>query len=304
MTLTLAAAPPAIRTWDQLRAPSFEALAQRVIESALPDGLDLADITHMRTAHYAVYRATTTDGSSWVVRVGLVSEEDDEPAANAGYQGTSIVSPTGQLREFEIARGYAAAGAAVSVPSHHVRTGALDVLWVPFLVGDDLPLTAAQWHEALSALHAYRPDEELPVFTNRAKSFARLDELPDTITVSLRNRYDTRMEALFEAATSWSVVHGDAHAGNALNVSGKAVLFDFDTACWAPSVWDLTHLLNRAGFAANTGYTAAELAELFPFTSEEVHAALELRKIAAEIARVHREHAALAGAPVTVRTAA
>lgn len=300
----LATAPPAIRTWDQLRAPSFEAQARQVVESAVPDGLDLAVIIHMRTAHYAVYRAMTTDGSTWVVRIGLVSEEDDAAAANSGYQGTSVVSPTGQLREFEIARGFAAGGAAVSVPSHHIRTGDLDVLWVPFLVGDDLPLTAAQWHEALTALHAYRPTVEMPVFTNRAKSFTRLDELPDNLTVSLRNRYDTRMEALFEAATSWSVVHGDAHAGNALSVGRKAVLFDFDTACWAPSVWDLTHLLNRAGTGANTGYTAAELACLFPFTADEVHAALELRKIAAEIARAHREHAALAGAPVTVRAAA
>jgi hypothetical protein len=303
MTLMLATAPPAIRTWDQLRAPSFEARARQVIDSALPDGLDLADVTHMRTAHYAVYRAVTTDGSSWVVRIGLVSEDDGAPAANTGYQGTSIVSPTGQLRELEIARGFAAAGAAVSVPSHHIRTGALDVLWVPFLVGGDAPLTAAQWHDALSALYAYRPAEELPVFTNRAKSFARLDELPDNLTVSLRNRYDTRMEALFEATSSWSVVHGGAHAGNALNVGGKAVLFDFDTACWAPSVWDLTHLLNRAGGSGNTGYTAGELADLFRFTAEEVHAALELRKIAAEIARVHGEHAALAGAPVAVRAA-
>jgi Ser/Thr protein kinase RdoA (MazF antagonist) len=68
-------------------------------------------------------------------------------------------------------------------------------------------------------------------------SFGRLDELPDQLTVALRNRYDAALEALFEVATSWSVVHGDAHAGNALNVGGQAVLFDFDTACWAPSVW-------------------------------------------------------------------
>lgn len=301
---TLAVARPNVRTWDELRSPAFEAMAPDVIAEALPSGFVLASITHLRTAHYAVYRATTTDGSSWVVRIGLAAEEDDAPAENTGYQGTSIASPTGQRRELEIARGFAAAGAGVSVPSHYLRFGGLDVLWVPFLAGTGQPLTAAQWHVALTELHSYRPTEVLPVFTNRAKSFARLDEMPDRLTVSMRNRYDTRMEALFEAATSWSVVHGDAHAGNALNVGGRAVLFDFDTSCWAPSVWDLTHLLNRAGTGENTGYSAPELAALFPFTAAEVDAALELRKVAAEIAREHRNHAAPDKAPAPSRVAA
>jgi hypothetical protein len=302
MTLTLAR--PDIRTWDELRSPAFDADAPTVIAGALPPGLELASITHLRTAHYAVYRAETTDDSSWVVRIGLTSEEDDAPAANTGYQGTSLTSPTGQHREQRIALGFAAAGARVSTPTHYAITGTLDVLWVPFLTGTGHPLTAAQWHQALTELRAYRPDEELPVFTNRAKSFARLDQMPDHLTVALRNRYDTRMEALFEAATSWSVVHGDAHAGNALNVGGRAVLFDFDTSCWAPSVWDLTHLLNRAGTGDNAGYTARELAGLSPFTAAEVTAALELRKVAAEIARTHREYAALTATPASVRVAA
>lgn len=85
---------------------------------------------------------------------------------------------------------------------------------------------------------------------------------------------------------------------------GAAVLYDLDTACWAPSVWDLTHLLNRAGTGQNTGYTAAELLDLSPITAVEVEAALELRKVAAEVARAHREYAALAATPATVRAAA
>lgn len=302
--MTLALARPAVHTWDELRSPAFEALAPQVIGGALPPGLEMSAVNHLRTAHYAVYRVAANDGSSWVVRIGLVSDEDDAPADNTGYQGTSVVSPTGQRREMEIARGFAAAGASVSAPSHYIRSGGLDVLWAPFLTGTGQPLTAAQWHAALTGLHSYRPAEELPVFTNRAKSFARLDEMPDNLTVALRNRYDTRMEALFEAATSWSVVHGDAHAGNALNVGGRAVLFDWDTACWAPSVWDLTHLLNRAGTGENTGYTAKDLAALFPFTSAEVDAALALRKVAAEIAREHRVHAARAATPAPARAAA
>ncbi|MET4144214.1 phosphotransferase [Arthrobacter sp. UYCo732] len=301
---TLHAVRPAVRSWSHLRSPGFNDLAPEVVAASVPDGLSVESVAHLRTAHYAVYKAFTDDGSYWVVRIGLVSEEDDAPADNTGFQGTSMFSPSGQRREFDIARGYAAAGAGISIPSHYDRAERLDVLWVPFLTGDARPLTAAQWHQALTELQAYRPAEEMPVFTNRTKSFARLDELPDQLTVALRNRYDTAMEALFEAATSWSVVHGDAHAGNAVNVGGRAVLFDFDTACWAPSVWDLTHLLNRAGVGPNTGYAAAELAALFSFTAAEVAAALELRKIAAGIARIHREHAAQAGAPGPVRAAA
>lgn len=60
----------------------------------------------------------------------------------------------------------------------------------------------------------------------------------------------------------------------------------------APSVWDLTHLLNRAGTGVNAGYTAAKLTGLFAFTAAEVSAALELRRVAADIAKIHREHAA------------
>lgn len=286
----VAHSPKSILSWEQLRGPGFHDLAPDIIAETLPDGVELAALSHIRTAHYAVYRAAVPGGKSWIVRIGLASEKDSAPADNTGFQGTSTFSPTGQLRELSLAYGFAAAGAAVATPSHYVRHEGLDILWIPYLVGSDRPLTASQWHETLTGLHSYRPGVELPVFTNRAKSFARLDELPDHLTVPLRNRYDTALEALFEAATSWSTVHGDAHAGNALNVDGKAVLFDFDTACWAPSVWDLTHLLNRAGRGGNIGYSAKELAGLFPFTATEVHAAVELRKVAAMIAKAHREH--------------
>ena len=72
------------------------------------------------------------------------------------------------------------------------------------------------------------------------------------------------------------------------------MLYDFDTSCWAPSVCDLTHLLNRAGTGQNTGYTVAELLDLFPFTDTEVAAAMALRRTAAAVAKACREHAAAA----------
>lgn len=289
---TIAFPLPTARTWEQLRAAPFQHEAPAIIAAAAPEGLIIDTVAHLRTAHYSVYKVTALDGSCWVTRIGVVGDTDDAPAENTGFLGTSAASPSGQSREVMIARGYASAGANVSVPVHYARAGNLDVSWVPFLTGTDAPVTAAQWHAALSALHAFRPAEDFPVFTNRAKSFARLEEVPDTLAIGLRNQYDTCLESLFEAATTWSVIHGDAHAGNAINCGGSAVLFDFDTACMAPSVWDLTHLLNRAGAGENTGYTAPELAGLFNFTAAEVDAALRLRQVAALIAKTHREFGA------------
>ncbi|MCB5294240.1 phosphotransferase [Arthrobacter sp. SO3] len=136
----------------------------------------------------------------------------------------------------------------------------------------------------------------MPWVTWAYRSFARLEDLPEAAAIGVRNRYDAALEAHFETATAWSVGHGAAHAGNVINTGDRAVLFDLDTACWAPSVWDLTHLLHRAGTGANTGYTAAELAGLFPFTQTEVGAAMELRRVASLIARAHRDRGRLPAA--------
>jgi hypothetical protein len=295
---------PADGLWSVLRSPGFAAEAHQIIAATCPEHLQLRAVAHLRSAHYAVFRVEALDGSSWIVRIGATADTDGDPAENKAFLGTSATSPTGQYREFGIARGFAAAGAAVIAPHSFAAVDGFDVLWVPFVAGTRAPVTAAWWHEALTSLHAWRPAAELPVFTNRAKSFARLDELPEAAAGGLRNRYDTALEALFEAATAWSAVHGGAHAGNVINTGETAVLFDFDTVCWAPSAWDISHLLNRAGTTGNTGYTAAELAALFPFTDAEIAAALELRKVAAVIAREHRNHAALVPAPVPSRVAA
>lgn len=290
--------------WERIRSTVFHPDATAIIRDLAPEGPRVLTVDHLRTAHYAVYRVRTEDGADHVVRIGAVTPEDDAPAENTAFSGTSAVSPSGQLREKAIAEAFAAAGADVIAPDHYVRRDGLEALWLPYLHDTGQPVTASQWRRALTGLHAWRPETELPVFTNRAKSFARLEALPEATAIGLRNRYDTALEALFETATAWSVVHGDAHAGNVINTGGLAVLFDLDTACWAPSVWDLTHLLHRAGTGANTGYTAAELAGLFPFTEAEVGAALELRRVASLIARKHRDYAALAKTPARPLVAA
>ncbi|HEX9226179.1 MAG TPA: phosphotransferase [Arthrobacter sp.] len=290
--------------WARIRSDAFHADATVIIRDLAPEGHRVVTVRHLRTAHYAVYRVRTGDGADHVVRIGAVSPDDDAPADNTAFAGTSAESPSGQLREKIIAEAFAAAGADVVAPKHYARRDGLEALWLPYLQDTGRPVTAGQWHRTLTGLHAWQPGTELPVFTNRSKTFARLEALPEATAIGLRNRYDTALEALFETATAWSVVHGDAHAGNVINTGDRAALFDLDTSCWAPSVWDLTHLLHRAGTGANTGYTAAELTGLFPFTRAEVSAAVALRGVASLVAKAHRDHAARAITPSPALVAA
>lgn len=280
--------------WEHVRSRLFHSDSSDVIRDSAPDDMEVVKATHMRTAHYAVYRVDDNNGDSWVVRIGVTSEDDDAGTCNSGHLSTSLVTPTGQKREFEMADSLHGAGGLVCLPRHYARTSdGYDALWLPFLEGSDAPITADQWHQTLTSLYRYKPDRELPLFTNRAKTFARIDELSDVDTGAMRQTYDEQLDELFRVAGTWSVVHGDAHSGNVISTSsGEAVLYDFDTACWAPSVWDVTHLLNRAGEGDNTGYTRAELKSLFPFSDEEVVAALKLRRTAALVAKEHRQQAA------------
>lgn len=277
-------------TWDGLRQGDSVDL-RAVISRTAPAGMNIASITHLRTAHYAVYRVSDTLQNDWIVRLGVSSPEDSLAVDNSGFLGTSKRSPTGQMREYIIASDLAAAHADVCVPEHYSRTpDGFEALWLPYIDGIPSPLRAAQWYTALTGLYSCRPEEVLPVFTNRAKTFARLDDMEGDSADKLRETYDEQLKELFATATQWSVVHGDAHGGNAINTGDRAVLFDFDTACWGPSVWDLTHLLNRAGTGIDSGYAAEVLRSMFPFTGQEVMAALSLRRTAASIAKLHREN--------------
>ena len=275
--------------WTHLRSRLFHPEARDVIRDSEPSGIEVVNVTHMRTAHYAVYRADDSNGKSWVVRIGVTSEDDDSLPDNSGYLGTSAVIPVGQRREHTIASSLHQAGAAVCLPRHYARTSdGYDVLWLPFLRDSGIAITTEQWHHTLTSLYRCIPDGELPLFTNRAKTFARINELSGVDADALKRTYDEQLYDLFHVADRWSVVHGDAHSGNAINTGSQAVLYDFDTACWAPSVWDITHLLNRAGQGDNTGYTAGDLKRMFGFSEAEVRAALELRKTAALVSKLHR----------------
>lgn len=283
--------------WALVRSEEFRAAAPDIISATAPAGLSVDSVTHVRTAHYAAYRVEA-GGREWLVRIGVSTPADSAPAENTGFLGTSTGSPTGQEREYQLARDFTAAGAPVVVPEQFAVIpgcfsdgSGLDVLWLPFMTATDTPdaLSAAHWARALTPLHRSRPDTWLPVFTNRAKSMARLEKLTDRQkAAALAAEYDRNLAALFRTATVWGPVHGDAHAGNVLVVDGEPILFDFDTVCWAPAVWDITHLIVRAGGEGNTGFTADGIREAFDFTDAEVKTAVALRLTARTIARAGR----------------
>lgn len=276
--------------WDKVRSADFRSTAEEIIRLSVPSGRRPINISHVRTAHYAAYRVTDSNMDSWLVRIGVLSPAYLRPVNNSGYLGTSIFTPSGQYRETLLSQAFESSGADVISVSHYAQIGTLDVTWSPFICGSNTVISAKQWHHALMSLHAYSPDVKLPVFTNRAKTMQRISELNNTqLAASLQEQYDAQLKELFEVSSRWSLIHGDAHGGNALTVNDRALLFDFDTACWAPSVWDLTHLLNRAGNGVDSGYKIKELTDLFDFSSEEITAALTLRRIASKIAQKHRE---------------
>lgn len=292
MTDLLLSESTAAGLWARLRDPSNRTKIEDAIARSAPAGVRITTMAHVRTAHYVAYRVEAA-GRTWLARVGVRTVSDCAPADNSGFLGTSRSVPTGQKREFNLARGFAAAGTSVAVPERYVafdgvldEPAGLDVLWLPFLTDSGAAVNAEQWALTLGPLHAFRPAEELPVFTNRAKTLDRLNLWADRAAAeAVAAEYDDGLAELFATATTWGPVHGDAHSGNVLVADGRAVLFDFDTVCWAPLVWDLTHLLVRAGTDGNTGYSAYELTEIFDFTQEELEAAVHLRGIARRVAR-------------------
>lgn len=288
--------PTLAELWVWLRSDDFLPFGAEIVKTHVPVEMQILSVTHVRTGHYAAYKVETVCGS-WLVRVGLASPSDSQPADNSAYRGTSAHSPTGQEREYTLAQFLAASNVDVVAPAYYGRIdpteangASYDVLWIPFLDDEGSAITASQWYDVLSPLHKTKPLTELPVFTNRDKTMARLKDFPDRgLAKAYAQEYDTALTHLFDVATHWGIVHGDAHSENILISRGVPVLFDFDTVCWAPTVWDLTHLLTRVGIHRNTGYTVEELKAAFHFTDEEVDAALLVRSIATKIARAFAE---------------
>jgi len=275
--------PPAEYTWETIRSKEFLSTARKIITASVPVGMNIVSVQHVRSSHYAAYRVSTEDGS-WLVRIGLIAPEDSAAVDNSGFLGTSTTIPSGQKREKIVAEGYREFGGQVVAPSHYIDVDGLDILWIPLIKDNGIDIDAEGWAQALNSLTYFIPEEsEAAVFTNRTKSMNRLERLPKEMALTLKREYDEKLSRFFDVSTRWSLVHGDAHALNAMNTGDGVILFDFDTVCWAPSVWDATHLINRAGKEKHASYSVDTLTTLLEVTPREVSAALELRRVAARI---------------------
>ena len=286
------------RVWSRVRADAFcvEALIERCLPGPAPA---VVEVTHLRSAHYSTWRVATADGD-YLLRIG--ARTPDPPVENTGPHGTASTQPRGQRREVALAAHLHSAGVPVTRPVAVSDVDEYDVSWWTYEhAADPLILDTEAWLRLLRPLWATPLTTlgSVPRFTNWAKSRDRLTEIHALAARSgtadqaahaeeLGREYQARLQELCHVATRWSLVHGDAHAGNVVGSTRGPLLCDFDTTCLAPTVWDLTHLLARAGSVGNDRYDPEQLRRSSGFADTEVHAAIALRQVASRIAQLHR----------------
>lgn len=264
-------------TWADIQSPLFADAANRIICDNPPKGRSVRGITPLPGTTYAVHRVTLDDGSRHVVRIGAVPLDRD--TADDGFLGTASVTMKSLRHQKQAALSAHAGGAPVAVPWLVRECDGVEMMWMPFVDDDTSPLTAGQWHGLLQCL----PDRRLPgspVFTHRAQIMEALHGLDQAVAAGLGGRYDLWMETLFEEATRWSMIHGDptrehvrSGARGGIGANG-AIMLSLGAMCWAPAVWDAT------GVPAEV---RGEVMALGGYSPAEIRAALELRRVAADV---------------------
>lgn len=279
-------------TWSSIQSDLFPGsrIAHDLASACIPGVI--RSIRHIRNLGYSLL-AVETEDRDFVVRIGARAATDTTPTPGFGPFGVAMREPTGQQREHDLSVLLAQAGAPAVASLGVFQIGEFDVMVMPMVAPTTpSPISASQWHRSLSAMWGVPAD--LPVFTAFAKTTRRIQALHDReASAALSDAFRSRLDALLTTATRWGTIHGDAHAGNAFNIDGEAVLYDFDTSCHGPVAWDLTHLLARAGTGPNSGFTTQDILESFrvgdSLTRDEVDAAVALRDVARTVARLTRE---------------
>lgn len=255
--------------WSKVRAPEeLETLISKVSHME-----DVTSVEHIRTAHYAAFKAVRKNhkDGDLLVRIGA--------------------SWTDQDYEFQTAKILHTHGAPVIVPLKHLYFNSdLDALTFPWLEHHPGPVTTDVWADTLTSIQKAEKQDWSRKFSNKDKSLKRLENFAKEEAHELAKEYKAGYHKLTKICSKWSWVHGDLHSDNIIRSKDGAIkIYDLDTACWAPAVWDITHLANRAGAGDNTGYDPEELRVKLNFTIEEYNAAMDLRKLAATIAQRERE---------------
>ncbi len=271
------------RTWHYVRNhDNVPKIAETIQHHIFPNTTPI-NITHIRTAHYAVFRVTTSR-VEYIVRVGVASYHSFEPH-NSGPCGVATTIAHDQLFEYTLGTHLGAHHAQIITPLDYKKLpNQLDALLLEYIPSDRTHGTTEQWTALLQSFRDIPRSQKLPVFNNYTKTKARIEQLDDA-SRNLLQEYESQMAHLFSIASRWGIVHGDLHAENVIFTHDKILAYDLDTTSWAPAVWDITHLGLRHGTGANIGYDINKLREQLGYSHEEYTAALQLRSLASEIAR-------------------
>lgn len=263
-------------SWDDIRSPSFEEHANRLICENPPERRAVFGVIPVHGlpgtgSKYQTFRVLLDDGTRRVARIGALPAGDADP--EPGFLGTARSIPEGQQYEADIAALLAESGVPALVPESVTAAGGVEIMWLPLLGRAEA--TAGDWAEALSLMPGERPDW-MPVFTDRARTLQALHAMDTADAAGLGGAYDLWLETLFEEATRWCVTHGDPRPGHALGgngANGGITLIDFSASSWAPAAWDAAGLVT-SGLAAQD-----EAAERFGLAGAEVAAAVRVRRI-------------------------
>jgi hypothetical protein len=279
--------PLATYTWESIRNLDNTAQLMKIIPQSSFLQQQVIDISHLRTAHYAVFKVLTLH-DNYVVRIGISNEQKYIPLNN-GFLKTVADITHDQEFEYEIGQYVENWGAHVIRPLYYERLECgVDMMWLPFVEDINAPISTKKWYDALISFHNIPDPGNLPIFNNRQKTMARLLALPSDFSSSKQAQYDELIEKLFQCATRWGVVHGDIHCDNAVNTKADVLLYDLDTLSWGPQVWDLTHLAHRYGQGRNTGYSVELLRTMLGYSEEEFDIAVQLRALASDVAKQAR----------------
>ena len=175
--------------------------------------------------------------------------------------GTRSDSREELVREYEVARALAAAGAAVaspfadSFPTTHQSTGFVVTLWDRLERDDSAePLAAVvgeslrRLHEALDCCRVELPDFRVDIRRARRalEDESRLAALAPDDRRLLQDVFDALLPAIESQVFAPSALHGEPHEGNRIYTPLGIRWIDLESACRGPVEWDLAFLPEEA----------------------------------------------------------
>jgi Ser/Thr protein kinase RdoA (MazF antagonist) len=204
---------------------------------------------------------------AWHVLVHL----SPAPVVARVSSGAPTMDPEDVVRELDVARHAADAGAPVVSPSDlldpgpHTHDGHTLAFWT--YVGERREPDPAAAGEGLRAIHAALADYSgaLPV---QHEMESLLDELPPSADAELLRELTSR------SLPAGQAIHGDAHLHNCIGTADGPLWHDFETSCRGPVEYDLAALMQEQRIHGGDHRSAVALAAYGEYDAELLEAAL------------------------------